>query len=79
MSEKKIMYGCDGSNKKCKGSCDADSDIHWLTSSFGLCDVCYDKLSKRLPQSIWSECEDILDGSGNDAKEMWEFIVELTK
>jgi hypothetical protein len=35
-------YGCD----ICGNRKDWDEEIHWITSSYGICDGCYDKLSE---------------------------------
>jgi ribosome-binding protein aMBF1 (putative translation factor) len=35
-------YGCD----ICATRKDRDKEIHWITSSYGVCDECYSKLSK---------------------------------
>lgn len=40
--EIEIKYGCD----ICGERKDWDTEIHWITSSYGVCDECYDKLSK---------------------------------
>lgn len=35
-------YGCD----ICGDRKDWDTEINWITSSYGVCDKCYDKLSE---------------------------------
>lgn len=39
----KYEYGCD----ICGERKDWDNEIHWITSSYGVCDECYEKLSKE--------------------------------
>lgn len=36
-------YGCD----ICGERKDWDNEIHWITSSYGVCDGCYEKLSEE--------------------------------
>lgn len=36
-------YGCD----VCATRKDWDKEIHWITSSYGVCDECYDKLTEE--------------------------------
>jgi hypothetical protein len=36
-------YGCDVCGKRK----DSDNEIYWITSSYGVCDECYNKLDKE--------------------------------
>ena len=46
-------YGCD----ICGESFDWDDGIVWLTSSFGVCDECYSRLSQEEKERIYEEYE----------------------
>lgn len=72
-----MEYGCDGKNKKCKGLIPID-DINFL-GGIGLCNECYDALKKRTPDSIFNLAADIVEGTGDKANEMAEFIISLTE
>lgn len=72
-----MKYGCDGKNKKCKGLIPTDS-VNFL-GSIGLCNECYNALKKRTPDIIFNLATDIVEGTGDKANEMAEFIISLTE
>ena len=48
MEKEFYTYGCD----LCGRECDWDNDIYWLTSSFGVCEDCYDKIPENIREKI---------------------------
>ena len=54
MDEEEYLYGCDicGERKDCA------SDIVWLTSSFGVCQDCYDKIPYEIRLKMQEDCFD---------------------
>lgn len=48
-----LDYGCD----KCEERKDFDNGIIWITSSYGVCYECYDKLSEEEYKQIELEYE----------------------
>ena len=46
-------YGCDICGKRK----DWDKEIIWITSSYGICDECYDKLSKEELEKLYEKYE----------------------
>ena len=66
--EEELSYGCDGENEKCKG-CVPYSKIHWLTSSFGLCDCCYEALHRNLTDDEITDLYEAQDSGDNSAAE----------
>lgn len=51
--EKENTYGCD----MCGGRKDFEKEIIWITSSYGLCEECYQKLTEEELKKIREEYE----------------------
>lgn len=53
MEEKENTYCCD----KCGNKKDFDKEIVWITSSYGVCEECYQKLTEEELEKLEKEFE----------------------
>ncbi|MBO7462015.1 MAG: hypothetical protein J6T96_05420 [Bacteroidales bacterium] len=46
----------------------------FVTSSIGLCENCYERVTNRIPDELWWCCCDLIDGGSNECA---EFLINL--